>query len=41
MDAAGYILVDDIILYLKGKGFKDMNFAIIQEVVETNDKKRF
>lgn len=41
IDAAGWVRLDDIINYLKKKGFKDVNEDIIQKVVDTNDKKRF
>lgn len=41
IDAAGYVPLNDIIAYLKGKGYKEVNYKVIQEVVETNNKKRF
>ena len=31
----------DIIAYLKTKGFKNVDEAVIQSVVDNNDKKRF
>lgn len=40
MDPAGFVKLDDVIGYLKGKGHK-VNENIIQEVVDNNDKKRF
>lgn len=41
IDAAGYVPLKDIIAYLKGQGFKEVNEEIIRHVVDNNDKKRF
>lgn len=41
IDAAGFVKVKDIIAYLKTKGFKNVDEAVIQSVVDNNDKKRF
>mgnify|MGYP003691687495 CR=1 FL=1 len=41
MDPAGFISVDDLFQYLRGKGYKDININTLREIVETNDKKRY
>lgn len=41
IDAAGFVSLNDIIAYLKGNGYKEVNEEIIQHVVDNNDKKRF
>ena len=37
----GYVLLDDVLNYLLADGWKDASFETIQEIVDTNDKKRY
>jgi RNA:NAD 2'-phosphotransferase (TPT1/KptA family) len=41
MDTAGFVKLDELLPYLKGKGFHDVDEDAIRNIVDNNDKKRF
>lgn len=41
IDSSGYVPMEELIQFMKGKGHKNIDEATIRKIVDTNDKKRF
>ena len=41
LDASGYVPLEEIMQYLRGRNFKNIDQERIRKIVDTNDKKRF
>ena len=41
IDSSGYVPLEELIQYMRGKGHKNIDENVIRKIVDTNDKKRF